>query len=305
MIAGHPNSLPATRDVEMAGGTLLVSYSGGGSTLGNLCLTNFKSSPNRYINTAVVPETYKFNDSIIDLGTNRTATLKFSSATNWITNQSEDPFDVVTYGRNQYLKVANSTVGGSLLITDTNGVSLDRIVCAEDINLTAQITPEGRIYFISPSNLSYSTSTLNGTAGTAVPSLVPTVTGTGITFSVNPALPSGLSIHPTTGVLSGVPWVGSEPTLYTVTARNAVGGTSTTLTITVALDPAEDEDGDGLTNGTEISGGTNPYQKDSDGDGVTDPVEIADGTNQNDASSYNNLNKGLVAYYPFNGNVND
>ncbi|NBT49714.1 MAG: LamG domain-containing protein, partial [Actinobacteria bacterium] len=71
------------------------------------------------------------------------------------------------------------------------------------------------------------------------------------------------------------------------------------------LDPSGDEDGDGLTNGTELLGGTNPYQRDSDSDGVNDPVEIADGTNPNDASSYNTLNKGLVAYYPFNGNTQD
>ena len=38
---------------------------------------------------------------------------------------------------------------------------------------------------------------------------------------------------------------------------------------------------------------------------MNDPVEIADGTNPNDASSYNNLNKGLVAYYPFNQNASD
>ena len=31
----------------------------------------------------------------------------------------------------------------------------------------------------------------------------------------------------------------------------------------------------------------------------------ADGTNPTDASSYNTLNKGLVAYYPFNGNADD
>ena len=45
--------------------------------------------------------------------------------------------------------------------------------------------------------------------------------------------------------------------------------------------------------------------RDTDGDGVTDVIEIADGTNPNDASSYNSLNKGLVAYYPFNGNAKD
>ena len=81
--------------------------------------------------------------------------------------------------------------------------------------------------------------------------------------------------------------------------------TSQTANVQIGLDPNGDEDGDGLTNGTEISGGTNPYQRDSDSDGVNDPVEIADGTNPNDASSFNGLNRGLVAYYPFNGNTKD
>jgi len=152
LIAGNPNALPATRDVEMAGGNLRVNYNGTGATLGNLCLTNFKSSPNRYINTAVVPETYKFNDSTIDLGSDRTATLVFSSATNWITNQSTNSAIPETFGRNQYLKVANSATGGKLYITNTNGVPLNRIVSAEDTNLTAKITAEGLIYFNLPSN---------------------------------------------------------------------------------------------------------------------------------------------------------
>ena len=152
LIAGNPNALPATRDVEMAGGTLRVNYNGTGATLGNLCLTNFKSSPNRYINTAVVPETYKFNDSTIDLGTDRTATLVFSAATNWIVNQSTNSAIPETFGRNQYLKVANSATGGKLYITNTNGVPLSRIVSAENTNLTARITAEGLIYFNLPSN---------------------------------------------------------------------------------------------------------------------------------------------------------
>jgi formylglycine-generating enzyme required for sulfatase activity len=69
--------------------------------------------------------------------------------------------------------------------------------------------------------------------------------------------------------------------------------------------PDTDSDGDGLTNAQELALGTDPYQRDSDNDGVNDPVEIVDGTNPNDASSYNNLSKGLVAYYPFDGNTKD
>jgi autotransporter-associated beta strand protein len=148
LLVQNPNALPANRDLEMAGGTLLVNYSGTGATLGNLCLTNYKSSANRYIDTAVDPETFKFNDSTINLGTNSATTLVFSSATNWIVNQLTDPAATNTYGRNQYLKVANSAVGAGLYITNTNGVPLDRILCAEDTNLTAKITYSKRLIFV-------------------------------------------------------------------------------------------------------------------------------------------------------------
>jgi hypothetical protein len=44
---------------------------------------------------------------------------------------------------------------------------------------------------------------------------------------------------------------------------------------------------------------------DTDGDGVNNYREAQDGTNPNDSNSYNSLSKGLVAYYPFEGNTND
>ena len=174
LIAQHPNALPANRDVEMAGGTLLVNYNGTGATLGNLCLTNYKSSANRYIDTAVDPETFKFNDSTINLGTNSATTLVFSSATNWIVNQLTDPAATNTYGRNQYLKVANSAVGAGLYITNTNGVPLNRILCAEDTNLTAKITYSKRLIFVA----SQTTPTI-----TAVPTAAAITYGQTLAFS--------------------------------------------------------------------------------------------------------------------------
>ena len=159
--------------------------------------------------------------------------------------------------------------------------------------------------FSAPSSLSYSPPSINGTPGMAIASLTPTATGSGITYTINPDLPAGLSINPTTGVIGGTPLVPAESAIYTVTASNAGGSTTTTLTIAIALDPIGDQDGDGLTNGEELSGGTNPYQRDSDGDGVNDPVEIADGTNPNDPSLFNNLNQGLAAYFPLSNTYQD
>jgi hypothetical protein len=44
---------------------------------------------------------------------------------------------------------------------------------------------------------------------------------------------------------------------------------------------------------------------DPDNDGVNNYREAADGTDPNDPNSFNPLSKGLVAYYPFDGNAND
>ena len=97
--------------------------------------------------------------------------------------------------------------------------------------------------------------------------------------------------------------------------QQATAPISLTHTVTQAtIDPEADADGDGVLDVAETSSGafvdatdtgTNPRLADSDGDGVKDGVELADQTDPNDSESYNFLNSGLVAYYPFNGNAND
>jgi hypothetical protein len=85
----------------------------------------------------------------------------------------------------------------------------------------------------APSGLSYTPAMISGTVGTAIANLNPIVTGTGLTYSINPGLPAGLSIDPTTGVISGTPSVTAASAIYTVTATNTAGSTTTTLTVAV------------------------------------------------------------------------
>ena len=70
---------------------------------------------------------------------------------------------------------------------------------------------------------------INGTIGiyyTLNASATSADTTTPISYSVNPSLPAGLSINPTTGVISGTPTTATPPTTYTVIATQ--GGCNAT-----------------------------------------------------------------------------
>jgi hypothetical protein len=65
------------------------------------------------------------------------------------------------------------------------------------------------------------------TRNTAIANLNPSVSGGAvISYSVSPALPSGLSLNTATGVISGTPTVVSANATYTVTATNSGGFTT-------------------------------------------------------------------------------
>ena len=94
-----------------------------------------------------------------------------------------------------------------------------------------------RVGDLPPSGLSYTPSSASGTVGTPISSLTPTVTGTVASYEVSPALPFGLSLDISSGVISGTPSAAASSADYTVTATNGTGSTTATVTIEVVAAP--------------------------------------------------------------------
>jgi hypothetical protein len=87
----------------------------------------------------------------------------------------------------------------------------------------------------APVGLTYATTTALYTAGTAITPNRPSVGGGAVSaYSVWPALPAGLIISRTSGVISGTPTVATPAAPYTVTGANSGGSASVVLSIAVA-----------------------------------------------------------------------
>lgn len=89
----------------------------------------------------------------------------------------------------------------------------------------------------APTGLAYGSNPATYTTGTAIPANSPTSSGGSIgSYGVSPALPAGLSLNASTGVISGTPTLATAAAPYTVTGSNSAGSSIATLTITV-IDP--------------------------------------------------------------------
>jgi PKD repeat protein len=92
---------------------------------------------------------------------------------------------------------------------------------------------------VKPSNLTYSANPATyGTTTAITPNTPSSGGGTVTSYSVAPALPLGLSLSPTTGVITGIPTAVTATANYVVTASNSAGSTTATLSITVMAAPA-------------------------------------------------------------------
>jgi hypothetical protein len=129
----NPQALPGSSPTVFGGGQLKVDYTGASSTLGNMQLTA---------------------DSTLDAGTNSTSTLKFTSATNWLST-------------NNILKISSYyPVGAKIYILDTNNVPLAQIKKQEDTNAVASLNAIGLLTFTAPPSSGSTYTSVGYIAGT-------------------------------------------------------------------------------------------------------------------------------------------
>ena len=125
---------------------------------------------------------------------------------------------------------------------------------------------------VAPSSLSYSNNPATYNKDTAITNNTPTNSGgVVVSYAVSPALPTGLALNTSTGVISGTPTTLIAAANYTVTATNTGGSTDAALNLAVVSaysawstqyqltqGPEGDDDGDGNSNYFEFVAGLIP-----------------------------------------------
>jgi Putative Ig domain len=126
-----------------------------------------------------------------------------------------------------------ATPASNYTVTARNAAGSTSVVLV--ITVTMPIEP--------PSGLTYSTNPATYTVGQAITPNTPTIFGNtcvssyAVRYAVSPALPAGLTLDTVTGAITGAPTIITARANYTVTATNASGFTTTSLSIAV-LDPS-------------------------------------------------------------------
>ena len=128
-----------------------------------------------------------------------------------------------------------STTTGTISGTPTAVTSSNsHTVTASNTGGSATAIVTIQVNIAAPSSISYSPSSFTLAKGVSMTTVTPTASGgTATSWSISPSVPSGLTFDTSTGALSGTPSVVSPSTVYTVTATNAGGSGTATLTIQV------------------------------------------------------------------------
>ena len=211
-ISGTPSTVsPATTYT-------ITGSNSGGSASTTITIIVYDAAPSSII--------YNPSSSVLTVGVsmgNVTPTYSGGIATSWTISPS------LPAGLS--FNTTNGTIGGtptaispftSYTVTATNAGG------SGTTTITIQVND------VPPYGVSYGGSPFTFTVGTLITPVVPASNGGQVdTWSISPALPTGLTINPSTGELSGNPSVISSTTAYTITATNTGGTTTATVSITV------------------------------------------------------------------------
>ena len=190
---------------------------------------------------------------------------------------------------------ATVTVNGATVISGSASDSIAlspgsntiaTVVTAQDGLTTQTYTITVNVNVAAPSGLTYTSNPATYATGTVIANNTPTSSGGAVdSYSVSPALPAGLTLDITTGVISGTPMAVTDTAGYTVTAINTGGFTTAALNIAVVepytawstqynlLQGQEgDDDGDGNSNYFEFVAGLDPTNTGSVFRTTTKPV---------------------------------
>ncbi|EMI68421.1 Ig domain protein [Leptospira noguchii str. Bonito] len=121
-----------------------------------------------------------------------------------------------------------TTVTGSTNYT----VTATNVNASNSVSFSLQVAIGQTTSLFYPSCSSQCTFPTNSPIASMNPSYTPNIPNQISSWSINPALPAGLSFNTSTGVISGTPTAVSDPAItYTVTATNSAGSRQTTFTL--------------------------------------------------------------------------
>jgi uncharacterized protein YhjY with autotransporter beta-barrel domain len=148
------------------------------------------------------------------------------------TNSGQPLSYLATSGANIITAAANMTAG---LGSSTNAATLSAQGSGVGVTNADDLSAYFRTFFPAP--VISSSSTANAQVGTTYPTLYTIIASNSpVSFSISPALPTGLSLTTSTGVISGSPPASATTSTYTITATNAAG-VSGTASLTITYSP--------------------------------------------------------------------
>ena len=128
----------------------------------------------------------------------------------------------------------NSTTGAISGAPTVNQAATTYTVTASNTGGSTTTTISITVNDLAPTMLTYTQGTVLLVTGTALTADSPSNAGGIITsYSVGTALPAGLTLNTTTGVITGTPTAATASANYVITGKNATGSTTATVNITV------------------------------------------------------------------------